>query len=60
MAQLLVVRHQDRFEVELVGLAGEDLSSSIWMSKLSAVSQDSARAGFARRASAAAWDFRAF
>jgi hypothetical protein len=47
------VRHQDRFKIFRAGWFGEDLSSLIWMSKLSEVSQDSARAGLMRRASAA-------
>jgi hypothetical protein len=47
------VRPRDDFRLELAGLAGDDLGSSIQMSKISAVL---ARAGFALRASTAACD----
>jgi hypothetical protein len=46
VAQLSTLGIKIGLRLELVGLAGEDLSSSIQMSNLSAVSQDSARAGF--------------
>jgi hypothetical protein len=52
VAQLFSLGIKIGLMVELVGWSGEDLSSPIWMSKLSAVSQDSARAGLMRRASA--------
>jgi hypothetical protein len=45
VAQLFSLGIKIGLRLELVGLAGEDLSSSIWMSKLSAVSLGSARAG---------------
>jgi len=45
VAQLFSLGIKIGLMVELVGWSGEDLSSSIQMSKLSAVSQDSARAG---------------
>jgi hypothetical protein len=47
------VRPRDGLRLELAGLAGDDLGSSIQMSKISAVL---ARAGFALRASTAACD----
>jgi hypothetical protein len=53
MAQLSTLGIKIGLRLEIVGLAGGYVSSSIQMSKLSAVSQDSARAGLMRRASAA-------
>ncbi len=47
------VRPRDTFGIELAGLAGDDLSSLILMSQISAVSLGLARAGFEPRASAA-------
>jgi hypothetical protein len=47
------VRPRDAMRLEFAGLAGDDLGSSIQMSKISAVL---ARAGFALRASTAACD----
>jgi len=45
VAQLSTLGIKIGLRLELVGLAGEDLSGSFEMRKLSAVSQDSARAG---------------
>jgi hypothetical protein len=53
VAQLFTLGIKIGLRLELVGLAGEDLGSSIQMSKISAVL---ARAGFALRASTAACD----
>jgi hypothetical protein len=60
VAQLSTLGIKIGLRLELVGLAGEDLSSSIQMRKSRRVSLDLARAGFMRRASAELASWRVF